>query len=59
MASRFFLLKQFDEVDVYLKSIRAYMTNDDTFHWNNGISMAASEKWKEAEESLLLIQSDK
>ena len=36
MASCFFLLSQFDDVMVYLKSIKAYFTSDDDFHWNYG-----------------------
>merc|ERR1719454_2519046 len=34
MASCFFLLRQFDDVLVYLKSIRAYFSADDDFLWN-------------------------
>ena len=37
MASCFFLLKQFEDVLVYLKSIKAYFANDDDFNWNYGI----------------------
>ena len=33
MASCFFLLKQFDDVMVFLTSIRSYFPNDDDFNW--------------------------
>ena len=36
MASCFFLLKQFEDVLVYLKSIKAYFSSDDDFNWNYG-----------------------
>ncbi|CEM02602.1 unnamed protein product [Vitrella brassicaformis CCMP3155] len=59
MASCFFLLKQFDDVLVYLRSIRGYFTNDDDFHWNFGIACAAAGEYKEAKDSLMAVQSDK
>ena len=59
MASCFFILKQFDDVLVYLKSIRPYFLNDDDFNWNYGISLACTGNYKEAEETLLLVQSDR
>lgn len=34
MASAFFLYGQFEEVLVYLNSIRSYFINDDTFNYN-------------------------
>jgi intraflagellar transport protein 56 len=37
MASCFFLLKQFDDVNIYLSSVKAYMYNDDSFNWNHGV----------------------
>jgi intraflagellar transport protein 56 len=58
MASCFFLLKQFEDVNIYLKSIKAYLYNDDNFNWNYGISLAATKQYKEAEETLLLVQSE-
>jgi intraflagellar transport protein 56 len=42
MASCFFILKQFDDVLVYLKSIRPYFLNDDDFNWNYGIASASA-----------------
>lgn len=60
MASCFFLLKQFDDVLVYLKSIKSYYLNDDNFNWNYGIALAcANQDTQVAEEALTSIQSDK
>ena len=57
MASCFALLKQHDDVLIYLKSIKAYLYNDDDFNWNYGIALASTHDYKEAEETFLLIQS--
>jgi hypothetical protein len=38
MAQCFFLLKQFEDVLIYLKSIKTYFYNDDDFNWNYGIA---------------------
>merc|ERR1711904_642791 len=59
MASCFFLLRQFDDVMIYLKSVKAYMYNDDDFNWNHGISLAQTGNFKAAEESLLLVQNER
>jgi len=59
MASCFFLLKQFEDVNIYLKSIKAYMHNDDGFTWNHGIALAASGEYAEAEEVLLSLNNEK
>ncbi|CAM9679713.1 unnamed protein product [Chrysoparadoxa australica] len=58
MASCFFLLKQFEDVNIYLNSVKAYMYQDDNFNWNHGISLAATGNFKAAEESLLLVQNE-
>lgn len=42
MASCFFLLKQFEDVNIYLNSIKAYMYNDDDFNYNHGVSLACT-----------------
>ena len=42
----FFLLKQFEDVNIYLNSIKAYMYNDDDFNWNHGISLAQTGNFK-------------
>uniref|UniRef100_A0A7S3GFC7 Intraflagellar transport protein 56 n=1 Tax=Palpitomonas bilix TaxID=652834 RepID=A0A7S3GFC7_9EUKA len=59
MASCFFILKQFDDVLIYLKSIKTYFYNDDDFNWNFGIAKSYVGHWKEAEEALLLVQNEK
>ena len=41
MAACFFLLKQFDDVLLYLNSIKSYYYNDDTFNFNYGQAKAA------------------
>jgi len=59
MASCFYLLKNFEDVNTYLSSVKTYMYNDDDFHWNYGISLAASGDFKAAEESLLSVRSER
>jgi len=58
MASCFFLLKQFDDVLVYLESIKTYYYNDDGFNYNFGIAQAQTGRYKEAEETLNLVQKE-
>ncbi len=59
MASCFFLMRQFEDVNIYLNSVKAYMYNDDDFNFNHGLSLAATRNYKAAEESLLLIHNEK
>lgn len=59
MASCFFLLRNFEDVNVYLNSIRAYLSHDDDFNWNHGLALAAAGDYKAAEDALLSIQSDR
>uniref|UniRef100_A0A3Q0RLS3 Intraflagellar transport protein 56 n=1 Tax=Amphilophus citrinellus TaxID=61819 RepID=A0A3Q0RLS3_AMPCI len=59
MASCFFLLKQFEDVLIYLNSVKGYFYNDDTFNFNYAQAKAAIGNYKEAEEVFLLIQSEK
>ncbi|KAK7112857.1 intraflagellar transport protein 56-like isoform X2 [Littorina saxatilis] len=59
MASCFFLLKQFEDVLIYLNSIKSYFYNDDNFNFNYAQAKAAVGNFKESEEVALLIQSDK
>ena len=58
MASCFFLLKQFEDVLVYLKSIKSYLSTDDDFNWNYGIACAANGEWAEAEEAFAAVTSE-
>eukprot|EP00879_Flechtneria_rotunda_P009429 GHRR01009871.1.p1 GENE.GHRR01009871.1~~GHRR01009871.1.p1 ORF type:complete len:458 (+),score=143.98 GHRR01009871.1:1-1374(+) len=59
MASCYFLLRQYEDVLVFLNSIRSYFANDDDFNWNYGLALAATGKYREAEEALRSIQKDK
>lgn len=59
MASCYFLLKQFEDVMVYLSSIKTYFHNDDNFAFNYAQVKAGLGEFKEAEETLLAIQSEK
>jgi len=59
MAACFFLLKQFDDVLLYLNSIKSYFYNDDTFNFNYGQAKAAVGNFVEAEEAFLQVQSEK
>merc|ERR1712170_178935 len=58
-ASYLFLKKQFDSVSIYLKTIKEYLGKDDDFNWNYGIACANVKQWKEAEEALTAIESEK
>lgn len=58
MASCYFLMRQFDDVNIYLNSVKAYMYNDDDFNFNHGIALAATRNYKAAEEALLLIHNE-
>ncbi|KAL4669881.1 hypothetical protein H8959_008435, partial [Pygathrix nigripes] len=59
MASCFFLLKQFDDVLIYLNSFKSYFYNDDIFNFNYAQAKAATGNTSEGEEAFLLIQSEK
>ncbi|RZF45714.1 hypothetical protein LSTR_LSTR005009 [Laodelphax striatellus] len=59
MASSFFLQRQFEDVQLYLSSIKSYYFNDDSFNFNYAQAKAALGNYKEAEETFLLIQNDK
>uniref|UniRef100_A0A670K4U6 Intraflagellar transport protein 56 n=1 Tax=Podarcis muralis TaxID=64176 RepID=A0A670K4U6_PODMU len=59
MASCFFLLRQFDDVLIYLNSVKSYFYNDDTFNFNYAQAKAATGNTSEAEEVFLLIQNEK
>jgi intraflagellar transport protein 56 len=59
MASCFFLLKQFEDVLIYLNSIKGYFYNDDTFNYNYAQAKIATGLYEEGEELLLMIQNEK
>jgi intraflagellar transport protein 56 len=44
---------------IYLKSIQQFFDSDDDFNWNYGITLAATNDYKLAEETLLKVQSEK
>ncbi|XP_046959830.1 intraflagellar transport protein 56 [Vanessa cardui] len=58
MASSYFLAGQFEEVLVYLNSIKSFFVNDDTFNFNYAQAKVASGFYREAEECLLVIQDE-
>ncbi|CAM6089924.1 unnamed protein product [Calypogeia fissa] len=58
MASCFFLLKQFDDALIYLKSIKPYCEGQEDFLWNYAIAKAANHEYQEAQETLLKIEND-
>ena len=51
--------QQWDDVLLYLQSIKAYFMNDDTFNFNYGQVLGKKGKWEEAEEAFLQIRSEK
>merc|ERR1711988_656522 len=55
MSSCFFVLRQFDDVLIYLKSIEAYFPNDEVFQYNFAIAKAAAGQHKEAEQQLVAL----
>ncbi|KAJ1517844.1 Intraflagellar transport protein 56 [Coelomomyces lativittatus] len=59
MASCFFLLRNFEDVLVYLNSIKTYFFNDDSFNINYAQVKVGLGFYTEAEETLLSIQSEK
>ncbi|XP_052759526.1 intraflagellar transport protein 56 isoform X1 [Galleria mellonella] len=58
MASSYFLASQFEEVLVYLNSIKSFFVNDDTFNFNYAQAKVATGFYREAEECLLGIQDE-
>ena len=41
-----------------LQSIRSYFNTDDDFNWNYGLALAATGKYKEAQEALAAVQQE-
>ncbi len=58
LCSCFYLLKQFEDVIIYLNSIKTYLDKEDAFNWNYGISLAEIGNFKDAEATLLQIQKE-
>ncbi|XP_038212035.1 intraflagellar transport protein 56 [Zerene cesonia] len=58
MASSYFLAGQFEEVLVYLNSIKSFFVNDDTFNFNYAQAKVGTGFYREAEECLLQIQDE-
>jgi intraflagellar transport protein 56 len=52
-------MKNFEDVNIYLNSVKAYMYNDDDFNFNHGLSLASTRNYKAAEEALLLVHNEK
>lgn len=42
----------------HLQSIKSYFANDDDFNWNYGLALAATGKYREAEEALGAVQNE-
>eukprot|EP00756_Hemistasia_phaeocysticola_P008366 Hpha_TRINITY_DN14601_c0_g1::TRINITY_DN14601_c0_g1_i1::g.48562::m.48562/K19685/TTC26, IFT56, DYF13; intraflagellar transport protein 56 len=59
MASCFFLLKQFDDVLIYLNSIKSYFLHDDTFLYNYGLALASTGQWKDAEAAFSAVKTER
>ncbi|XP_033214942.1 intraflagellar transport protein 56 isoform X2 [Belonocnema kinseyi] len=59
MASCFFLYRQFEEVLVYLRSIKTYFSNEDSFNLNYAQAQTAAGYYKEAEEAFLVVRNEK
>lgn len=59
MSACLFLRRQFDEVLVYLNSIKTYFSSDDRFNFNYGQAQAASGLFKGAEDAFLVIRNER
>ena len=59
MASCYFLLNQWDDVMLYLSSIKPYFLSEDSFNFNFGQALSKKGKWPEAEEALLAVRDEK
>nr|CAG4642453.1 EOG090X04LA [Evadne anonyx] len=56
VATAYFLQQQYDDVLLYMNSIKSYLGNDDTFKFNFALVKTILGHYKEAEEDLLVIQ---
>ncbi|XP_054165935.1 intraflagellar transport protein 56-like [Oppia nitens] len=59
MASCFFLMKQFEDVLLYLSSIKSYFYNDDTFNLNFAQAKAATGQFRDAEDAFAAVRSSR
>lgn len=59
MASCFFILKQFEDVLIYLNSVKAYSLSDPAFNWNYGIALASCEQYKDAEDAFVQVVEER
>eukprot|EP00924_Labyrinthula_sp_SR-Ha-C_P008979 snap_masked-scaffold_2-processed-gene-8.5-mRNA-1 protein AED:0.20 eAED:0.20 QI:0/-1/0/1/-1/1/1/0/566 len=59
MASCFFLLGQFEDVNIYLNSIKAYLQQEDAFNFNHGLTLCRLDNFEEAEKAFLMVQGEK
>ncbi|XP_022162049.1 intraflagellar transport protein 56 isoform X2 [Myzus persicae] len=59
MASSLFLEGRYDEVSLYLSSIKSYFSNDDSFNFNFAQVKLSLGEYKEAEEMYLQVKSNK
>ncbi|DAZ96853.1 TPA: hypothetical protein N0F65_008284 [Lagenidium giganteum] len=55
MAAYYLLRKEYADASVYLTSIAQYLSSNDAFNWNHGLALAATGKYREAEEVLLRV----
>ena len=58
MAACFYLLRRFEDANLYLSSVKPFMSNDHDFNYNHGMTLAAAHNCKDAEDALLLVQSE-
>lgn len=42
-----------------MQSIKSYFSTDDDFNWDHGLALAATGKYREAEEALGAVQNEK
>lgn len=59
MASCFYLLRQFEDVLVYMSSIKEYCSHLPAFNYNYGIALASTGRYAEAEEALGAVADDR
>jgi intraflagellar transport protein 56 len=55
MASCFYLLRQFDDVNMFLTSIQQYFKDDDDYNWNYGMALSNTGSWKEVQINYVVL----